>query len=177
MTPDEKQAFHYDLIQKMITRTDGFHNYANTKSTIIITFITAIIAAIGAHTGHAIDYIKVKNHSELIVLFKIFIFIAIMLLLTSFSFVGRTVMPYIKPSKKKNFFSFVDTINSYSSEESFLQDIESMNKDDVIKSMTSLQYNLSAGLIIKYQLHQKAIIFILISFIPLFLNLLIILFV
>lgn len=56
MPLDEKDKFDNDLVQKMVTRTDGFHNYANTKPTIIITFITAILAAIGSNTGNAVAY-------------------------------------------------------------------------------------------------------------------------
>ena len=58
MKPDENSVDNNALLHKMITRTDSYLNYANTKSTIIITFITALIAFVGEHAGNAIHYLK-----------------------------------------------------------------------------------------------------------------------
>ncbi|HEJ9060177.1 TPA: hypothetical protein SML50_004514 [Serratia fonticola] len=177
MSSNEKQTFDSDLLHKMITRTDSYLNYANTKSTIIITFITAVIAAIGTHTGNAIRYLSEQNYPALIIIFKILIIIGVTLLLTAFYHAGKSVLPYTRPSARKNFFSFIDTIHHYPTEDAYLQDIISMEKDDVTKSMISLQYNLSSGLVAKYEMHRRAIFFILISFVPIIVGLLILLFV
>ncbi|EDJ8881117.1 hypothetical protein OWZ45_000949 [Salmonella enterica] len=66
-----------DFLQKIITRTDGFLNYANTKSTIILTFITAITAAICTNTGSALKYIDDKGHADIAVVFKSLVFLSI----------------------------------------------------------------------------------------------------
>ncbi|HBV9606750.1 TPA: hypothetical protein MD997_005748, partial [Klebsiella pneumoniae] len=96
MPLDEKDKFDIDLVQKMITRTDGFHNYANTKSTIIITFITAILAAIGTNAGSAVAYLEVKGCHDLAIIFKSLMLVSVVLLLSGYFFVGKTVIPYIK---------------------------------------------------------------------------------
>ncbi|WPD76586.1 DUF5706 domain-containing protein [Dickeya fangzhongdai] len=177
MAPDENHAFDSELLHKMITRTDSYLNYANTKSTIIITFITAIIAAIGTHTGNALCYLNEKNFPALVIVFKVLIVIAVALLLVGFYHAGKSVMPYMRPSTKKNFFSFIDTIHHYSSEDAYSQDVTSMSKDEVTSSLISLQYNLSAGLVKKYEMHSKAINFILYSLAPLCVNILMLLFI
>ena len=86
-------------------------------------------------------------------------------------------MPYTRPSAKKNIFSFIDIIHHYPDEITYTQNIMSMDKEKVVESMISLQYNLSAGLVKKYEMHRKAIYFILLSLVPLFICLLILLFV
>ncbi|HAV2059542.1 TPA: hypothetical protein JHJ80_000111 [Enterobacter cloacae] len=177
MTPDANHAIDSELLHKMITRTDSYLNYANTKSTIIITFITAMVAAIGTHAGNALHYLNEKNHPDLIIVFKVLIFVAIVLLLFGFYHAGKSVMPYTRPSERKNFFSFIDTIHHYSSEEAYAQDVKSMRKDDVAESLISLQYNLSAGLVKKYDMHRKAIHFILYSLAPICTCILILLFI
>lgn len=177
MPLDEKDKFDHDLIQKMITRTDGFHNYANTKSTIIITFITAILAATGGNAGNALAYLESKGCHELGVLFKLLTLASIVLLITAYFFVGRTVIPYIKPSKARNFYSFIDTVKNYSSEKQFEEEIKTMKISEINSSMISLQYNLSVGLVEKYRLHRSSIFCIFIATIPLFINTMIIFFV
>lgn len=177
MNQDEKERFNSDLLYKMIIRTDSYLNYANTKSTIIITFITAVIAAIGTHSVSAIHYLFECRHPDLIIIFKILIAIGVTLLLIAFYHAGKSVLPYTRPSVRKNFFSFIDTTHHYSSEDEYLKEINLVEKDEVLKSMASLQYNLSKGLVSKYEMHRKAIFFILMSFVPLILGLLIVLFV
>lgn len=177
MSIDEKDKFDHDLMQKMITRTDGFHNYANTKSTIIITFITAILAATGANAGNALTYLELKGCHELGVLFKLLTLASIVLLIAAYFFVGRTVIPYIKPSKKRNFYSFIDTVKNYSDEKQFEDEIKTMKVAEMNSSMVSLQYNLSVGLVEKYRLHRLSIFCILFAAIPLLINTLIVFFV
>lgn len=177
MPLDEKDKFEHDLIQKMITRTDGFHNYANTKSTIIITFITAILAATGGNAGNALTYLESKGCHELGILFKIMTLTSIVLLVAAYYFVGRTVIPFTKPSKVRNFYSFIDTVKNYRSEKEFADEIKKMSIGEINSSMISLQYTLSTGLVEKYRLHRASIFCILIAAIPLFINTLIIFFV
>lgn len=177
MKPDENIVDNNDLLHKMITRTDSYLNYANTKSTIIITFITALIAFVGAHAGNAIHYLNERNYPELIIIFKILLLINAVMLIIGFYHAGKSVMPYTRPSAKNNIFSFIDIIHHYPDEITYTQNIMSMDKEKVAESMISLQYNLSAGLVKKYEMHRKAIYFVLLSLVPLFICLLILLFV
>ena len=176
MPLDEKDKFYNDLIQKMITRTDGFHNYANTKSTIIITFITAILAAIGTNAGSALSYLESKDCHELAIVFKILTLASITLLLLGYFFVGRTVIPYIKTTPKRNFYSFIDTVKQFNSEKEFEQEIRKNSINEITNTMISLQYNLSQGLFEKYRLHRISIFLILFASVPLIINTLIIFF-
>ena len=177
MPLDEKNKFDNDLIQKMIARTDGFHNYANTKSTIIITFITAILAAIGTNAASALSYLDLKGCHELVIIFKILTLISIVLLLSGYFFVGQTVIPYIKTTSKRNFYSFIDTVKQYDSENAFEQEIRTLSVNEITSTMIALQYNLSQGLFEKYRLHRLSIFLILFASIPLMINTLIIFFV
>lgn len=177
MPLDERDKFDHDLVQKMITRTDGFHNYANTKSTIIITFITAILAAIGTNAGSALLYIESKNCHDLVIIFKALTLVSIVLLISGYFFAGRTVIPYIKTTSKRNFYSFIDTVKQYNSESELEEDIKKMTISEITSTMISLQYTLSQGLVEKYRLHRIAIFLILSAAIPLMFNTLIIIFV
>lgn len=174
MPLDDKDKFDNDLIQKMITRTDGFHNYANTKSTIIITFITAILAAIGTNTGSALSYLEARGCHDLVIIFKMLMFVSIFLLVTAYVFVGRTVIPYTQTTSKRNFYSFIDTVKQFESEKEFEEEINKAPIKEITSSMISLQYTLSQGLVEKYRLHRIAIFLILSAAVPLILNTLII---
>ncbi|MEX0424668.1 hypothetical protein KDV38_13160, partial [Providencia rettgeri] len=93
-----------DLLQKMIVRTDGFHNYANTKSTIILTFIAAIIAAICTNINKALTYLESSDIDHVIVIFKILAFISIVLLCIALKIVLQTVIPFTEKSNTKNIY-------------------------------------------------------------------------
>ncbi|WP_374746789.1 hypothetical protein AAHX80_09155 [Klebsiella variicola subsp. variicola] len=103
MPLDEKDKFDNDLIQKMITRTDGFHNYANTKSTIIITFITAILAAIGTNAGSALSYLDSKGCHELTVIFKVLLLVSLALLLSGYILLVKPLSPILRRARREIF--------------------------------------------------------------------------
>ncbi|EAW3101955.1 hypothetical protein DAX92_07590 [Salmonella enterica subsp. enterica] len=163
-----------DFLQKIITRTDGFLNYANTKSTIILTFITAITAAICTNTGSALKYIDDKGHADIAVVFKSLVFLSIVFLLFAFYFVVKTIIPYVKKSPKRNFYSFIDTVEYYSSEGEYCSDFSNVSKSDIFDSLISLQYNLSKGLVEKYKNHKRSIICIISACFILFLDMLLV---
>ncbi len=146
-----------DLLQKMIVRTDGFHNYANTKSTIILTFIAALIAAICTNINKPINYLVESDILHIVVVFKVILFLLIALLISSLFITLETIIPFIKKSNKKNIFSFIDIIQYYKTENDFNHDISNIEYDSLVTSLSSLQYNLSIGLSIKYKKHKMAI--------------------
>ncbi len=160
---EQKLNFKIDSLQKIITRTDGFHNYANTKSTILITFITAYTVAILTNYKYVIDILNSSHPTCLVVFFKFGIMLALLMLICAFYFVGKTVIPYLQPSRKSNFYSFLDTVHFYNSEQEYFSEVVKAPKEDILNSMASLQYNLSKGLIEKYSNHKKSIICILTS--------------
>ncbi|MDI9094218.1 hypothetical protein [Providencia rettgeri] len=146
-----------DLLQKMIVRTDGFHNYANTKSTIILTFIAAIIAAICTNINKALTYLESSDIDHVIVIFKILAFISIVLLCIALKIVLQTVIPFTEKSNTKNIYSFIDISAYYNSESNYINSFKSETEEEFINSLAALQYNLSTGLIKKYEKHKSAI--------------------
>ncbi|MBO1928560.1 hypothetical protein J4731_00765 [Providencia rettgeri] len=136
-----------DLLQKMIVRTDGFHNYANTKSTIILTFIAAIIAAICTNINKALTYLESSDIDHVIVIFKILAFISIVLLCIALKIVLQTVIPFTEKSNTKNIYSFIDISAYYNSESNYINSFKSETEEEFINSLAALQYNLSTGLI------------------------------
>ena len=146
-----------DLLQKMIVRTDGFHNYANTKSTIILTFIAAIIAAICTNINKALTYLESSDIDHVIVIFKILAFISIILLCIALKIVLQTVIPFTEKSNTKNIYSFIDINAYYNSESNYINSFKSETEEEFISSLAALQYNLSTGLIKKYEKHKSAI--------------------
>ncbi|MDY0820732.1 hypothetical protein CHI95_09545 [Providencia rettgeri] len=146
-----------DLLQKMIVRTDGFHNYANTKSTIILTFIAAIIAAICTNINKALTYLESSDIDHVIVIFKILAFISIVLLCIALKIVLQTVIPFTEKSNTKNIYSFIDISAYYNSESNYINSFKSETEEEFINSLAALQYNLSTGLIKKYEKHKLAI--------------------
>ncbi|MEY0765070.1 hypothetical protein AB7293_04865 [Providencia huaxiensis] len=146
-----------DLLQKMIVRTDGFHNYANTKSTIILTFIAAIIAAICTNINKALTYLESSDIDHVIVIFKILAFISIVLLCIALKIVLQTVIPFTEKSNTKNIYSFIDISAYYNSESNYINSFKPETEEEFISSLAALQYNLSIGLIKKYEKHKLAI--------------------
>lgn len=165
-----------DLIQKMITRTDGFHNYANTKSTIILTFLTAMVVALLANIGKSIDYLNTLKHYDLIVIYKIITTLALINIGSAFFFVAKTIIPFVKPSSSFNIYSFIDTCHYKKTEDIYLEAFSQLNKEETIKSLLLLQYNLSKGLIEKYNNHKISIILLFIAGTLLSFNLFILIF-
>lgn len=146
-----------ELFNKIIVRTDSYHNYANTKSTIIITFISALIVSISANIGKALDLLSASGISDISIVFKLLSAVIIIMLFLAFFTVIETAIPYINKSKKENIYSFIDTNYSYASEEVYEEKVNSISQKDILEGLVSLQYNLSHGLVEKYKAHKKSI--------------------
>ncbi|ECS0949158.1 hypothetical protein F2192_19450, partial [Salmonella enterica] len=71
MADGQKDLDRLDLMCKVITRTDGFHNYANTKSTVILTFTTAILALIIANVSHFYEFLNTSTVPHVKLVFSI----------------------------------------------------------------------------------------------------------
>lgn len=120
---------------------------------------------------------EVKGCHDLAIIFKSLMLVSVVLLLSGYFFVGKTVIPYIKTTSKRNFYSFIDTVKQFDSEKEFEEVIKTMPVNEITSTMISLQYTLSQGLVEKYRLHRLAIFLILFAAIPLIINTLIIFFV
>lgn len=146
-----------EWLQKTITRTDGYLNAANTKSTIMLTFSMALGTAICVNSPHIMQ----MGH-----MYKVAIIISVLLLLKSSVHSLKAINPYLKPSEKTNIFSFVDITDRYKTPEEYENKINSVTKKEIINEMTALNHTLSKGLITKYKSQQKsvdAIIFALVT--------------
>lgn len=86
----------------------------------------------------------------------------------------KTIIPYVKKSPKRNFYSFIDTVEYYSSEGEYCSDFSNVSKSDIFDSLISLQYNLSKGLVEKYKNHKRSIICIISACFILFLDMLLV---
>lgn len=145
-----------DLMCKVITRTDGFHNYANTKSTVILTFTTAILAIFIANFSKFSDRLAVSCLPDVRLVIPLLIITEFTLLFFALLFISQTLIPNTDKTKTKNIYSFVDIYQNFNEDE-YRSEVTSINKEDLIVSMCDLQYNLSKSLHGKYANHKKAV--------------------
>ena len=145
-----------DWLQKSITRTDSYLNSANTKSTIMLTFSMALSTAICVNST---DIIKCGFAYQLTIATSIF------LLLISSIYSLLAIRPFLTPSEKTNLLSFVDIADKYNSANEYENRINTATDSEMICEMSSLNYNLSKGLIKKYKLQKKSVDLIILSLI------------
>lgn len=145
-----------DLMSKVITRTDGFHNYANTKSTVILTFTTAILAIFVANLSKAYDVLADSSVPHVKLVFTLLIGVEFLLLFSALIFISKTLIPNTDKSETKNIYSFVDIYHNFNIED-YRSEVATIEKDDLISGMCDLQYNLSKSLSGKYKNHKSAV--------------------
>lgn len=145
-----------DLMSKVITRTDGFHNYANTKSTVILTFITAVLAIFIANLNKPYEILSNSSLPHVKFVFTLLISIEFLLLFSALIFISKTLIPNTDKSKTKNIYSFIDIYHNFKIED-YRTEVATIEKDDLIASMCDLQYNLSESLDDKYKNHKNAV--------------------
>lgn len=145
-----------EWLQKNITRTDGYLNSANTKSTIMLTFSMALSTAICVNSTEIIqlgfaNYIAISSSIALLLISSIYSLLAI--------------RPFLTPSEKSNILSFVDITNTYKSSNEYENRINTATKGEIICEMSSLNYALSKGLMKKYKFQQYSVDSIILSLI------------
>jgi hypothetical protein len=145
-----------DLMSKVITRTDGFHNYANTKSTVILTFTTAVLAIFIANLSKFYEMLAVSCLPHVKLVFTSLIIAEFALLFFALIFISKTLIPNTDKSKTKNIYSFVDIYQNFNEDE-YRSEVANIDKEDLIVSMCDLQYNLSKSLHGKYANHKNAV--------------------
>lgn len=154
-----------DIIIKSITRTDSYLNYANTKSTIILTLSSASLATISVNITKALpqdlNLLPVVSLS----LFYIFSLIGFIFFIFSMYNSLQSINPFLKPSDKENIFSFVDILHYNSTSSNYSSKMMDIENDKIICELSELNYNLSFGLIEKYKKQKKSIQLITIGFV------------
>ncbi|MFB5745737.1 Pycsar system effector family protein [Cedecea sp. S5-13] len=142
---------------KVVTRTDGFHNYANTKSTVILSFTTALLALIIANLENCYTILNSSHIPHVRFVFTILIFSVFSLLFAALYFISKTIIPNTDKSRTKNIYSFID-IYSNLTEDEYKSEVASARKNELVISMCDLQYNLSNSLNKKYFYHKRAVV-------------------
>lgn len=145
-----------DLMSKVITRTDGFHNYANTKSTVILTFTTAVLAVFASNLSKIYEMLADSGLPHVKLVFTLLTGVEFLLLFAALLFISKTLIPNTDKSETKNIYSFVDIYKNFKIED-YRSEVATIEKDELIASMCDLQYNLSKSLDGKYNNHKNAV--------------------
>ncbi|MCX2201526.1 hypothetical protein LDO48_16655 [Pantoea agglomerans] len=145
-----------ELIIKSLTRTDSYLNYANTKSTILLTLSSAILTIVGVNLSKVLPC-GIERYSN----FSWFLFILFLILgvlLNIFSIIKSlgSMAPFIKKSSRENIFSFVDITHYYKNGDDYFNKIANENYLDLGRQLSVLNYTLSEGLIKKYKGQKRS---------------------
>lgn len=143
-----------EFVVKSVIRTDGYLNYANTKSTILLTLSSATLATLAVNAGKLVPD-KMNDISN--ILFISLISISFLLILVSMYFSIQSINPYLKASEIENTMSFVDITTYNKNAKEYSQKITSKTNEELCIELASLNFNLSNGLIGKYQKQKKSI--------------------
>ncbi|MEI7163672.1 hypothetical protein [Pectobacterium versatile] len=157
-----------ELILKSLTRTDSYLNYANTKSTILLTLASAILTIIGVNLSKVLP----SNLHELsglsLFFFMFFLIIGVLLNVASIIKSLGSMAPFITESEKENIFSFVDIVHYYKDGIDYFNKLYETKYLDLGKQLSILNYTLSDGLIIKYKGQKKSIMYLKLSLLSFF---------
>lgn len=160
-----------DSMLKILARTDGYLNSANTKSTILLSLASAMLAAVMLNYDKFLSRLVTLNDKYVLSLFAL---ISLGLLLLAIYYSIKGVIPYLKNSAHKNIFSFVDLLHYYENIDDYINALSEKNNVDTVKALAALNYNLSGALIKKYSFHAKAIECIILSLLSIGLMILVI---
>lgn len=150
----DDSAQKIELMIKIILRTDGYLNSANTKSTVLLSLSSALLAVV------LINYDKFLNRLVSVgdkYVLSVLGLASLILLLMAIFYSLKGVIPFLKPSSKKNIFSFVDSLHYYENVSEYMASIRVENSSKMISSLASLNFTLSKALIEKYEYHKKSV--------------------
>ena len=154
-----------DIIIKSITRTDSYLNYANTKSTIILTLSSASLATISVNITKALPQDLNSLPAISLALFYIFSFLGFIFFILSMYNSLQSINPFLKPSDKENIFSFVDILHYNNTASNYSSKMKNVENDKIIHELSELNYNLSFGLIGKYKKQKTSIHLLTVGFV------------
>lgn len=169
----DDSAQKIELMIKIILRTDGYINSANTKSTILLSLSSALLAAILLNYDKFLN--KLTNAGDKYVL-SVIALASIVLILMAIFHCLKGVIPFLNHSNKKNIFSFVDTLYYYKNVSEYINAINEKKPAEMVSSLASLNFNLSKALIDKYENQKKSIECIILSLMTIGLMVLVIIF-
>ncbi|WP_343552656.1 hypothetical protein [Pantoea sp.] len=150
----DDSAQKIELMVKIILRTDAYLNSANTKSTILLSLSSALLAAILLNYDKFLN--RLSNVGDKYVL-SVFALASLILLLMAIFYSLKGVVPFLEPSTKKNIFSFVDSIHYHKDVEGYISCLREKNSSEMISSLASLNFTLSKALIDKYSQHKNSV--------------------
>ncbi|GKW36707.1 MULTISPECIES: hypothetical protein [Pectobacterium] len=160
-----------EMLIKILTRTDGYLNYANTKSTILLTLASAVLATAGINLSKLLPLDIECLPKISFMLFSFFLMLGVFLSVISVVKSLNAMSPYLKESKKENLFSFVDVVYYNKNENDYSKKLLDIENNKLINQLSSLNYNLSHGVIGKYKNHKLAIIYLKLSMLSFLLSL------
>ncbi|WP_313088430.1 hypothetical protein [Atlantibacter hermannii] len=143
-----------ELMIKTINRTDSYLNSANTKSTILLSLSSALIAAIAINSDKILQFVHNADDKAFLVILMVLI---IFLLIGSLLFSLNGITPYIKKSESANTFSFVDVAKNYSQLDDYRSQFNSTSSKVLLNQLMGLNHNLSKALVVKYERQILAI--------------------
>ncbi|WP_105596811.1 hypothetical protein [Cronobacter turicensis] len=146
-----------ELMIKIIIRTDSYLNSANTKSTILLSLSSALIAAFAINFDKIISLVKLSSDKEVL---SFLIVMALILLIASMIFSLGGIKPYIGGSTLPNSFSFVDINNYYKKFPDYQKSFSTVRGTVFLNELLALNHNLSLALVAKYKKQLKAILFL-----------------
>lgn len=159
-----------ELVIKSLTRTDSYLNYANTKSTILLTLASAILTIIGVNLSKVLpDNMHDLSYLSLF-FFMLFLVTGILLNVASIIKSLGAMAPFIKESEKENIFSFVDIVHYYKNGFDYFNKLSETKYLDLGQQLAILNYTLSNGLINKYKGQKKSIIYLKLSLLSFFIS-------
>lgn len=137
-----------ELMIKIIIRTDSYLNSANTKSTILLSLASALIAALVINSDKILSFTHNSvDQGFLAVLLVLIVF----LLIASLLFSLKGITPFIKKSEIANTFSFVDVASGYECLDDYEKKFTTVTSKDFLNQLVALNYNLSKALVAKYE--------------------------
>lgn len=154
MPEKEKHKEQLEFMVKSVVRTDTYLNYANTKSTILLSLSSATLATLAVNTSKFMPEIMTKMSWYI---FSALVLISFLLMLTSMFLSIRSIRPYLNASEKENIMSFVDIIEHNKKPVDYVNKIITKDNLTLRKEIAYLNFNLANGLIGKYKKQRRAI--------------------
>ncbi|UUE09618.1 hypothetical protein NMX13_18560 [Dickeya zeae] len=142
-----------DFLIKSIIRTDGYLNYSNTKSTVILTLSAAFLTLLASNFKCLSE---IFSEPCAFIIFKASALVIFICLIVSIYLSITAITPSVGKSKGLNTFSFVDIYSNYDVTSYELACLREMEKINIIKDLSRLHYNLAELILMKYQTQKKS---------------------
>lgn len=146
-----------EFMIKSVTRTDSYLNYANTKSTILLTLASATLGTVAVNITKMLPSEVNQLSTSSAVAFYVFISFFTIFIMASIYQSIQAINPYLKKSEVENLFSFVDITGHNNTPLEYSKKIKEKSNYAMSNELASLNYNLAKGLLSKYSRQKRAI--------------------